>query len=529
MSITEQDTEQDTFDLDALASTLAEVIENLEAPDDDTSDTSDSEPDPMAHVTVEMIHAGHGLDAKDRKRMTYEERQARKVYMDKMRKRRARAQVKRSKIAQERDKRPLDVERMRVMLTIIGANLIDLTTTTVIARYNRFRRVMGDVMIEDIAHNAIISIAESFTRTDHEIVDVALAAQWLATAPQPIDTQSEDAPRLARALFGAVVRKSGHAIVDAYRTSTCKMLVPTIGDEGETVWIEKDTTLESLEYLTTMIKATGGDVDSLLARHQASGKPKHSSKPPPHPYGRVFARMCVDAAITERGLDWLVELVMNEARTDGSMAWTEHKDVIWDRLMGGIPMPEVSERAQVHYVRRAVGMAFEFLPDVIMTVNEMVQDPEFMSTLTPMAEQRIVAAAQQHDNAKHTQINLVTNLDRTMKEMYDGARYLLVGMEEGEAPVQLHTGPDDSEWKRIIKVEDGTMNCAHGVRQRVVGVSKKAHKHPRSWSGEFCCQPKGAPDQCDPIFRGQGDSNATPAQALDSLSRALDSAIIEVM
>lgn len=42
--------------------------------------------------------------------------------------------------------------------------------------------------------------------------------------------------------------------------------------------------------------------------------------------------------------------------------------------------------------------------------------------------------------------------------------------------------------------------CAHGVRTRRTGTNAKTGK---AWVGHFCPQPKGAPDQCDPVF---GDS-----------------------
>lgn len=37
--------------------------------------------------------------------------------------------------------------------------------------------------------------------------------------------------------------------------------------------------------------------------------------------------------------------------------------------------------------------------------------------------------------------------------------------------------------------------CAHGVRERKSGTSKKG-----TWVGYFCPQPKGAQDKCDPIW-----------------------------
>jgi hypothetical protein len=510
-----------TLDLFALEASLAEVIATLElegAANDPVLLDSTDEDKPLAHVSLEQIQAGYGLDMQDRRSMTTGEREARTRYMDKMRKRQKRAMAKRAAINKERDSKPVDQVRVRSMLNIIGANLLDVITHTVIGRYNRFRRVMGDVSTGDIANDVILAISESLARTDHDIVEIAEAAMWLSKQPMPIDTAQDDAPARARMLMGTIVRKSGHAIVDTYRKSTCTAWVETIGDEGKTEWIKKDVTLTSLEVLETMIRATGGDVDTLLSKHKAGGKPKYESKPPTNVHARAFARMVIDMAITARGLDWLTDMMLDSLRTDGAFTWSAHADEVW----AGLGMPEITDMSKamkVAYTKRAVQTAFAFLPDVITTAYDIASQPEVLAQYAYMYDTNVVTVQSSRITGKH--IDQVPALEREEKALDNGARVFLEGMNDGDAPIQLREGPDASEWKRVFSSDPSTMFCEHGEQMRVRGMSKKPHKHPRRWQGDFC-----PANVCDPVFfHGAGITN-TPRQAMsktDAIIEALSS------
>lgn len=517
-----------TLDLFALEQSLAEVIATLEVEADANDpvllDSTDDDK-PLAHVSLEQIVAGYGLDMQDRRQMTTDEREARKRYMDKMRKRAARAQAKRTRMDKEREAKPLDQVRVRSMLHIVGTNLLDVITDTVIARYNRFRRVMGDVSTGDLANDVVLTISESLARTDHDIVEIAEAALWLSKQPMPIDTAQDDAPARARMLMGTIVRKSGHAIVDTYRKSTCTAWVETIGDEGKSEWVRKDTTLLSLEVLDTMIRATGGDVDTLIAKHKAGSKPKHESKPPTSVHARAFARMVIDMAITARGLDWLTDLMLDSMRTDGAFTWSKHADEVW----AGLGMPEVTDMSKamkVAYTKRAVQTAYAFLPEVISTAYDIASQPEVLAQYTYTYDTNIVT--RESERTTGGDVQFPPRMEDTLKDMSHGKRYVLEGMPDGALPVKIMDGSapvaDESEWKRVFVSSDSSITCAHGTRVHLEGMTKKPYKVARRWQGEFCSvKGEGA---CEPIFHHGERSKVTPAQAMsktDMLIEALSS------
>lgn len=512
-----------TIDLFALEQSLAEVIATLvvEADANDPVLIDSTDDKPLAHVSLEQIVAGYGLDMQDRRQMTTQEREARKRYMDKMRKRAARAQSKRTAMDKERESKPLDQVRVRAMLAIIGTNLLDVITHTVIARYNRFRRVMGDVSTGDLANDVVLAISESLARTDHDIVEIAEAALWLSKQPQPIDTAQDDAPARARMLMGTIVRKSGHAIVDTYRKSTCTAWVETIGDEGKTEWVRKDVTLTSLEVLDTMIRATGGDVDSLIAKHKAGGKPKHESKPPTSAHARSFARMVIDMAITARGLDWLTDLMLDSLRTDGAFTWSKHADEVW----AGLGMPEVtdmSKEMKVAYTKRAVQTAYAFLPEVITTAYDIASQPEVLAQYTYMGDTNVVV----HESSRITggDVQFPPRMEDTLKDMSHGKRYVLEGMPDGALPVKIEDGSapvaDESEWKRVFVSSESSLTCAHGARVHLEGMTKKPLKVARRWQGEFCSvKGEGA---CEPIFHHGDRKSVTPRQAMTKIDAIIE-------
>jgi uncharacterized membrane protein len=504
------------IDLTALETALADAIATLELEADANDPVLfEGESEPLAHVSLEQIEAGFGLDAQDRKGFTKREREARKTYMDKMRKRRARAAAKRTKADKVRDVAPLDQARVRAFLTIIGCNLLDVVTDTVIARYNRFRRVMGDVSVGDLANDTILALAESLARRDTDVIEVAEAALWLSVQPKPIDTAQDDAPARARMLMGAIVRTAGQAIVNTYRKSTCTMYVQTVGDEGKVEWIKKDVTLESLDYLTTMERATSTDVDALLSKHKADSTPKHQSSAPNRKEARVFARMVVDYAITARGLDWLTDLILDSLRTDGAFTWTKHTDEVWAGL--GMPeIPNMKPDMKVTYAKRATRMAFAFLPEVIATAYEIASQPEVLAEWTYMYDTNAVTHTSDRITGVH--MDQIPGLAEYEKMLDNGARVFLEGMQEGDAPIQLREGPDDSEWKRVFSSDESSIACAHGQRQSVRGMTKKAGKHPRRWQGEFCAiKGEGA---CEPIFH-HGKADATPKHAMNRVDEIL--------
>lgn len=272
--------------------------------------------------------------------------------------------------------KPVDVVRMAACLALMG-NLTHVIANLTLARYNRFRRVLGDVLVDDIAQDATLRIAEALGKANMELVDMARAAIWLKTAPQPY--VSADGPQGAGRLLGTMVTVISRTIVDTYRANTTVAWVETIDESGKTVWEKRDTTLTSFELLETIAHNTRTDVDDMLSHAKANNKPKHKGSAPGMREKRQFARMVIDAAIEARGLNGLANMLLDEdrVRSDGSFKWTENADTIW-AMLGLPPMNTDSPRLKAAYAKRAVIMAFEFLPDVIAATYEIIEDPTVM-------------------------------------------------------------------------------------------------------------------------------------------------------
>jgi hypothetical protein len=382
-------TELDMTEIDELANTLAQLDEEIVAATVIEVE-GDSDNDFMSRMDVDDILGGAFLLKGDQTARTFvkgkevfrnpevilAERAARERNRDKLRKRIARQRAKRTAMDVEREAKPIDHARMSVALQLLG-NLSGVIADLTMQRYNRFRRTLGDVLAEDIAQDAVISIAEAMSKSDTSMTEYAAAVLWLMSAPQPYNTA--DGPEGAGRLLGTIIRVIGTTIVATYRKSTIKTWVLTVGDEGKDTWVQKDTTVESLDKLATVAHNTHGDIDSLIAKHKASGKPKQKSTPPGMRDKRLFARAVIDCAIEARGLGWLATMMLDDERrrTDGSFKWTENAATIW----AGFGFPAMtcdSPRLEADYARKAVKLAFAFLPGIVSEVYELIDSPELM-------------------------------------------------------------------------------------------------------------------------------------------------------
>lgn len=304
------------------------------------------------------------------------ERAARERNRDKLRKRIARQRTKRAAIAAEREAKPIDQARMGACLQLLG-NLTHVIADLTMQRYNRFRRTLGDVMVEDIAQDAIIGIAEAMSRSDTDLAAYAACVLWLRDAPQPY--VAADGPEGAGRLLGTIIRVVGTTIVAVYRKSTIKTWTLAVGPEGKDVWVRKDTTVESLDKLVTVAHNSATDVDTLIAKHKASGKPKHKSTPPGMREKRLFARAVLDSAVEACGLGWLATMLLDDTRrrTDGSFKWTENADTVWAGF--GFPAMTVdSTRLRADFARQAVKLAFADFPAIVQEVYGLIDSPELM-------------------------------------------------------------------------------------------------------------------------------------------------------
>lgn len=360
----------------------------------------------MLRFTTDDLLAGACLRRGDNSQRTYAkakeihrhpnviaaEQAARVRTADTRRKRIRRQQQRRTRIEKERTAKPLDPLRMSACLALLG-NLTHVIADLTLQRYNRFRRTLGDVNMDDIAQDAILAIAEAMARTDTDIVAYAEMVLWLKDAPQPY--VAADGPAGSGRLIGTIIRVVGSTIVNVYRNSTVKTWTRTVGPDGRDVWMQRDTTVESLDRLATIAQATGTEVDTLLSKHRASGKgAKPRSTPPGSKDKRLFARQVIDCAIEARGLSWLADMLLDDERrrTDGSFKWTENADAVWAGF-GFPPMTADSDRMRAYYAKRAARLAFAFLPALVAEVYDVIAAPEVMWFIHATSGNQLTRAA----------------------------------------------------------------------------------------------------------------------------------------
>jgi hypothetical protein len=499
--------------------------------------------DALQFVTIDQIVGGHNLRKGDNNLTSKKvmrnpeavqmERETRARLKEKRRKQIERARKKRAAQDAERERKALDPVRLGTAWAIIEQVVTPIGKIT-LGLYNRFRRVMGDTDLDDVAQTVAQRLAEHLARTDADMPMMAEAALWLRDAPQPYE--AADGPEGARVLLGSIHTVAHRTIVDTYRAKTCTIWTrdPVTGEE-----VRKDVTLESFDLLTTMAASVGRDVDSMIASSKANRNPHYGSKPPTGDLARAFARVALDSWIEAKGLGWIADLMLSDehTRTDGSFRWTEHAGLIFEGF--DLPVGDLSDGLRAYYAKRAVRLAFKELPDTILGLREMSNDPGFIGGIinrvldvnilgqtgaeltrtimwgekphSLMAALDVLQANVDDLSKPHAQwkrrqdIVLVPAIDDRMADANRGLRVFLEGQEEGTPPVLIYHGPDDSEWRKIIRSEPSQWKCPHGTRTHVVGVVKKPKKSPRVWNGEFCSLEKGNPDACEPMFNAGKD------------------------
>jgi hypothetical protein len=429
--------------------------------------------------------------------MTTQERVEKLRQADTSRKRKARAAQQRSTERERKQvTKPKDPTRLRACLGIVGT-LFPLVSKVVTAKYNKMRRVLGDTEREDIAANVVMRLSNALGNSKFELIDLAEGALWLAEQPGIPNLpkrRSDDIPFACKAIMGLIGTIARTAIVDAYR--------------AHPNWV-------SLEMLATMGEQIRS-VDDVVTERMVAKSPGHfESKPPGRPDARVFASHVIDVAIEARGLTWLADLIEANTRTDGLMTWTANADAIWEGFELP-PMQVESPELRAQCAKDAARQAFEYLPDVVRRAHEIVADPLAMYDIVHLPKsvwQPRVARTVDDElpETDYASITLIPKLDGELRDLYNGRRFFLEGMNEGDAPVKLFDGPGPDEWKKIRKVQASFMACEHGPRKQIFGTTKKAGAWPRPWTGHFCSLQGG--DACTPVFGPQVPMTATERAA----------------
>lgn len=470
---------------------------------------------------VRAIAAGKGI--LKRSDMSADERRAHDNAKAASRARKARARAKRQADADTVAEQPLDPKRMRAGLVIL-TEMHPLISKVVLSRYHQMRRILGDISTYDVAQDVLMGSAEGIAKQEqHDLVNLLLAARWLNEQPGIPTVVVSEAPEGAKWLMSVVQRQTTHRLADTYRKSVVSVEYEEVGPDGEKEVVKVCRTLESLDYLDTVLANTGG-IDTLIAKTKADQAPTMvgSRFLIPGQVDRGFVGMVIDSAISERELDWLADMLLDEdkVRTDGTFMWTAHHKEIWARLQEDLPwlpdLPGDNERQHVILVRKAVAALFDYITEVIPQAYDLASEPALLDRLTAgrhigqrewapvrasiltMAEDDIVPET---DTSGMLGSGALADL---VSGMENGKGYVLEGADEDD-PQMTYFGkrPDASEWSKVRKVEPSELACKHGQRKSVFGQTKKAYKQPRGWRGEMCPQPKGAADACPPVFHGK--------------------------
>lgn len=190
------------------------------------------------------------------------------------------------------------------------------------------RRHLGSVA-DDVTMNALESIVHIVAKQDRfEMPVLMAAAEQLAGDRKRIPgdqavTDDMKAERKTQAqarkwLMGVTNNRVISALVDAYRAA-------------------HNVRWENLDIIETILASIGGaGEDPMMARCKADAAPRFLARGFGQP-GRVdpaMLAMAIAGAITERGLDALAELLLNEdaVRTDGAFMWTENAEAVFNAL-----------------------------------------------------------------------------------------------------------------------------------------------------------------------------------------------------
>jgi len=331
-----------------MSQAISDIISQLLAPDEH----------PVADASQEQIESGRGLSPKD---MTPEERQA---HRNKLQRKRARQYRKRQAARQENEAKERKTTLAKGHLkdamdvTALLSEKIDLVAQR---RARKAARLLGTVA-EDATFATFEAVNRSITgaivreeRTKEELLE---AAEWVSKQPgiPSIRKGEEEVPGSAGWLMSVIEFRSRSAIQD---------------------WYGREPTIESLAYGDDAL-ADGNDdfYDRFCAKSQPLIVGARWPQPGQVDHGIVQAM--ISGAITERGLDALVELILNNLRSDGSFSWKEHAeevflalglDMHWHLLCRKIDSPELRGR----YAKDAARRAAAFILPTMRQATKMIE------------------------------------------------------------------------------------------------------------------------------------------------------------
>lgn len=290
---------------------------------------------------------------------------------------------------------PLNLQRGTQVITSLLIKHIDEIG---FLRARRMDRFMGQCA-QDICADTYLAlnreIALELVRGERTAEMLYAAAQWLSEQPAGVDLdRHEDVPDGAHWLMAVTANRVKSTIEAWYRKQT----VPVKERDPETGEIvARRVPIDSIDRLETALANSGG-VDTLIENFKAKA-PVYSVGshfPGPGKIDKDLFHVVIDSWITERGLDALYELALDEANLDvyGRLKWGD----IAEALFTAAGMPEGwqmlvaktdSKELQGRYAKRLAQRLLARLPEVIATTydlyDNMKMDTHLKAGLQPVA------------------------------------------------------------------------------------------------------------------------------------------------
>ena len=290
-----------------------------------------------------------------------------------------------------RDYRP-EPERMTMAWRVVFP-LVPIVTRIANGKKRWAERYLGGV-VDDVAQVVLERMALMIAKqTRYDLALLIEAADELGAQAErkgvPGDQRTDEQRKHDKAkgrarkwLMGMVNNRVQGTLVDLYTES-------------------RNLRWDNLDIIATVMSSINGPgEDPLVGAHKASRAPGFLGTRFQRPDGidQGLVATAINAAITERGLDPITEILLNEQnrRSNGSVAWSRIAEAVflatpggkgehlWDLVKRATEHHERPKRARADAVRMHVQNLFEWLPGFIVAVVDAM-DPHAIGWSTSPA------------------------------------------------------------------------------------------------------------------------------------------------
>lgn len=265
-------------------------------------------------------------------------------------------------------------ERMERAWLVVGP-LVPIVTRIANGKQAWASRFLGSV-VEDMAQVTLESMALILAKSDHDLDLLRVAALELAEegerkgipGDQLTDDERKERRKIAKArkwLMGVVNNRVMGSLVDTYTN-------------------ERNLRWDNIDLISTVMASVSGvGDDPMTARFKADRAPAFLGTKFQRPGGidSGLLATAINAAIGERGLDGIVEVMLDEQfrRSDGSVKWKKCAELIflntpgmgewaWDAVVAATAHHKRPGNSRGDAARTHVRSLFAWLPGFVMAV-----------------------------------------------------------------------------------------------------------------------------------------------------------------